>query len=85
MLAVPHDEYNPSCNQDKHCAIHMVDEPDGVMSCGECFHAFPTWEALIEDVNAVLRDINNRYPDQPFPLAVLGEPQYTCPHCSHDF
>lgn len=64
-----------------HCFSHNVDEPHEpcFRYCGECYHVFPTEQALIDDDNAVWasygQTVPNRDPDDI----------HCCPHCTHDF
>jgi hypothetical protein len=48
--------------------------------CGECFHSYPSEQALLDDHNAVVV-IELREPARD----ELGDMRYFCAHCVHDF
>lgn len=76
-----------------HCDAHAVDEPlgsDPFRVCGECFHVFPTVDALLADHAALVERLNGeQLPFTPYapPLVAKTDPaQITCcPHCAHDW
>lgn len=64
------------------CYIHGHEPiPDGYFKiCGECWHVFPTAQALIDDDLAVRREYLGPAMG-PDPV----EDIHICPHCTHDF
>lgn len=64
---------------DVHCYYHILDEPQGPVLCGECFHSWPSMQALLADDTAMAEEHGfsltlNPNPDQVF----------VCPFCAHD-
>lgn len=80
-----------ACKWD-HCAYHNVDEPipvdklPGALACGECWHYYPSGEALMAEYVRVRDEITAAHPEwgeAPSPRSV--EEIHFCPLCSHDF
>lgn len=81
-----------ACQYD-HCAYHNVDEPvpasgeaPGAQICIECWHYYPSGEALVAEYLRVRDEITEARPewaDVPPPRS--AEEIYFCPLCSHDF
>lgn len=67
----------------EHCYSHGAHEPlpaEGAYCvCHECFHVFPSDEALVQDF------LDNAPDDFDKGMGVTAEHVYFCPHCLHDF
>lgn len=80
----PH-EPGPECG-DTHCYSHHVDESDvgAWRVCGECFHVYPTAEALREAWADVTADGYGLPPGTDV-IAPPVEQIHACPYCLHDW
>lgn len=91
MSATEPHEPTDACKWD-HCAYHNVDEPvpvdglPGALTCGECWHYYPSGEALIAADYLGLQEVAAAHPEwavDPQPRALTDI--HVCPLCTHDF
>lgn len=59
-----------------HCYWHHVDEPDGEVMCGECFHSWPTRNDFLADHALTRAELGLWAPTDP--------DVNFCPFCIHD-
>jgi hypothetical protein len=80
--------------QQTFCQVHWryEDTTDAYRICGECFHVFPTAQALLDDNNKEMEESHTRSirandipKDSKFEPIRDVEQIHSCPHCCHDW
>jgi hypothetical protein len=66
--------------QQTFCQVHWryEDTTDAYRTCRECFHVFPTAQALLDDTEELWNELGYE------PIRDV-EQIYSCPHCTHDW